>query len=101
MQICKDLRMPEEHEYAEKLRRLEKVSQLKMQRDSDSAHVKRPHGSAGGALTHSQSGLQLYGRASPGINFFFTFLFFAIMFLIFYCNCNKLKITNKEKRRFY
>uniref|UniRef100_A0A915D2D8 Intraflagellar transport protein 88 homolog n=1 Tax=Ditylenchus dipsaci TaxID=166011 RepID=A0A915D2D8_9BILA len=42
VQLCKDLRMPEEKEYAEKLKKLEKVNQLRMQRESDSGQGNRP-----------------------------------------------------------
>ena len=38
VQLCKELHMPmEEREYAEKLQRLEKIGQLRAQRESDSA----------------------------------------------------------------
>jgi intraflagellar transport protein 88 len=38
VQMCKELRMPvEERDYTEKLNRLEKIGQLRAQRESDSA----------------------------------------------------------------
>lgn len=41
VQLCKDLRMPEEKEYADKLRKVEKVNQLRIQRETDSSQGKR------------------------------------------------------------
>ncbi|KAI6234411.1 hypothetical protein M3Y99_00791700 [Aphelenchoides fujianensis] len=41
VQLCNDLRLPEKAEYEEKLKKLERVNQLRQQRESDSSHNKR------------------------------------------------------------
>jgi hypothetical protein len=41
VQLCNDLRMPEKKEYEDKLKKIERVNQLRMQRESDSSHNRR------------------------------------------------------------
>ena len=41
VQLCRDLRMPEEKDYARKLKKLEETHRLRIQRESDSSQGKR------------------------------------------------------------
>lgn len=41
VQLTHDLRMPEKKEYEEKLKKIERVNQLRMQRESDSSQNRR------------------------------------------------------------
>lgn len=56
VQLCNDLRMPEKKEYEDKLRKIERVNQLRMQRESDSSHNRRvPQNTHSNSLTPSSS----------------------------------------------
>lgn len=41
VQICKDLHLPEERDYADKLKKLEKINQLRVQRETESGYGNR------------------------------------------------------------
>lgn len=67
-QLCKELRMPvEEREYTEKLNRLQKIGQLRAQRESDSAGPgQRQHSSAGSPAGGGSAGMLTGFGSRPG-----------------------------------